>query len=84
MNLVTPQSHISFCLSSDPVGCARSCRSGLPNYWSMVHFHLPLPSYHPRITPLSSKDVKIKEDFCAWYQGLGYEEGFGANKVLSF
>lgn len=28
--------------------------------------------------------MKIKEDLYAWYQGVGYEEGFGPNEVFSF
>lgn len=26
----------------------------------------------------------MKKDLCIWYQGLGYEEGFGPKEVLSF
>lgn len=33
---------------------------------------------------MSLEEVKIKEDFHAWYQGLEYEEGFGPGEVPSF
>lgn len=50
----------------------------------MVHFHQHVPSYHFGLPPLSPKEVKMKKDLYVWYQGTGYEEGFGLGKVLSF
>lgn len=39
--------------------------------------------YHLGSTFLPSEKVKLKEDLHAWYQGLGYDEGFGPSEVLS-
>lgn len=36
---------------------------------------------HFVLSPLSPEEVKMKEDLCAWYQGLGYKEGFGPGEV---
>lgn len=64
----------SICLHP-PVGCARSCKIGFLKYWFIAHFRRPLSSYHSRIWPLSSEEVKMKEDMCFWYQSIDYEQG---------
>lgn len=78
---ITLKAHSAFYFSSALMGCARSCQSGLLKYWSRTHFCQPLSSYHSILCPLSSEEVKMKEDLCIWYQGLHYEEGFGLGEV---
>ena len=84
MKPVTFEARFALCFSLASVGCARSCRGGFLKYWSIAHFFLPLPSYLSGFTLLSSDEVKLKEDLDVWYQGLGYEEGFGLGELLSF
>lgn len=75
---------MAFYLSSSPVGSAHSYRGGFLKYWSIGHFYQPIPSYHFGLNFLSPKEVEMKEDIHAWYQGLEYEEGFIPSEVLSF
>lgn len=81
LKLVTPEAYFSFCLSSDLVGFTRSCKSGVLKYWTRAHLFRPLSFYRSRLYPLSSKEVKMKGNICAWYQRLGYVEGFGHDEV---
>lgn len=80
----TSEVRMALCPSLDLVGTACSYRGGFWKYWFNVHFYRPIPSYHFEPTFLSSKEVNMKEDLHAWYQGLEYEEGFGPGKILSF
>lgn len=75
---------MAFNSSSDPMGNSRSCRSGLQKYCSKAHFYWLVPFYHSWSTSLSFKEVKMKEDWQAWYQAIGYVEGSGPSEVLSF
>lgn len=61
---VTPEAHFASCLSPTLMGCALSCKSGFLKYWSRFHFRQPLSSYHIRLSPLLSEEVKMKEDMC--------------------
>lgn len=54
------------------------------NYWSSYHFRWDVLFYHAKPSLLSPQKVAMKEDMHSWFQGFGYEEGFGPNKVHYF
>lgn len=69
---VTFEAHITFCSTSAPVGCVRSCRVGFQKCWYKVYFHRPIPYSDYGITHMSPEEIKLKEDLYALYQRLGY------------
>lgn len=73
MKPVTSEARFSFCSYLDPTEYALSCKSDFLKYCTRDYFGRPLSFYHYGLRPLSFEEVKIKEDLCAWYQGLGYE-----------
>lgn len=77
------EAHFSFFSYLGPTEYALSCKSDFPKYCTRGYFGRPLSFYHFGLHPLSFEGVKIKEDLYDWYQGLGYEEGFGLDDVPS-
>ncbi|CAI8585274.1 unnamed protein product [Vicia faba] len=41
------------------MGSARSCRGSFRKYWSRVHFHQSISSYHYRLPPLSPEEMLV-------------------------
>lgn len=70
VKFVTSGAHFYFCLYSDPMGCARSCNSSFLKYQTKAHFRRPLSSYHSKLRPLSSKEMKMKKSCAIGIKGL--------------
>lgn len=81
---VTSEAHMTFCLSSSPMGCASSCRGFFQKYCYRLHFRRTIPSYHSGLTHMSPEEVRMREDLFSQYQRLKYEEGFGPTKYSLF